>query len=771
MKKLLILFSLIVLTNFVKGQTINYETKPTINTKWQKFQNTDSLTNKCKVVDSVNQVFGEFLIQGTPVYIVDSNYFIALTEDAGDTMSLNGTYPTTHITIGGQSSLSDSLYLSYSDSTALNGFVHLGDTVHLSYTGGGGTGGADSTYIWLSGDSIHAFGNSITYGYYASVPDSFWVTRLGVSLNRNIHNLAVSGALVEDVAAYTFPVKINDHSISLVSIGTNDARGSFNDDNGKRIYENTLKETMYWLGIPDSSKVIGRQTSKITYYGTWDVSSAGQVYDIGAFSNTANDSAVYHFNGTGLIFTSLAYASGHSSGTYDLYIDNVKYNSYNTDDGFAWSSLSYDYRPRVIEIDGLTLGDHTLKMVNTSNQYVFLAWLAPMPFSFSNILPSVYVGNIIKQTAASYITHGGSDAIIGEFNNIIKDAIADVARRGINATEVDECSVINTATDLYVDGLHPIDAGHRKIANAFYETMNMVEQPREKTLSTINPNIISNETSITFKTKEGTTGEYAEQANIHNNKMKFTIDTLQIGNSYLVDSLGYLLVYSRGFFERPTLIDTFSIRPDDVTGLLAWFKADSLVTDAGGGVVSDWGDCSGNNNDMTQGTVGARPSIIAAQLNGKPVIRMDGNNDKMDLTTPINVGTYTLFYVAKYTKVNGDANVLFGNAGTAYSCIFYNNAFDIRGTSGDNTITTSTLKNSYDYARINSTSNNITLYTGGISLGSVNPNGNLIIDGIGEFSADTYRWTGDIVEWFIFDSNLNAQTCQQLENYLKNKYY
>lgn len=59
-----------------------------------------------------------------------------------------------------------------------------------------------------------------------------------------------------------------------------------------------------------------------------------------------------------------------------------------------------------------------------------------------------------------------------------------------------------------------------------------------------------------------------------------------------------------------------------------WLDDSTGVTDVSG-AASQWDDKSGNGLHFTQSTAGARPTILAAELNGRRVLRFDGTSDFM----------------------------------------------------------------------------------------------------------------------------------------------
>lgn len=68
------------------------------------------------------------------------------------------------------------------------------------------------------------------------------------------------------------------------------------------------------------------------------------------------------------------------------------------------------------------------------------------------------------------------------------------------------------------------------------------------------------------------------------------------------------------------------------TGLQFWFKADTGVTDAGGGAVSNWADQSGNGRDLVQAVGAQRPVITTGPMGAlasTAIIALDATNHNM----------------------------------------------------------------------------------------------------------------------------------------------
>src|SRR6185503_14725525 len=76
-------------------------------------------------------------------------------------------------------------------------------------------------------------------------------------------------------------------------------------------------------------------------------------------------------------------------------------------------------------------------------------------------------------------------------------------------------------------------------------------------------------------------------------------------------------------------ISQAQVLPNQITDLIAWLSADSLVTYDPGFFVSVWGDRTGNGNDASQINPANQPSFITSEplLNGKPSIHFNSANN------------------------------------------------------------------------------------------------------------------------------------------------
>jgi hypothetical protein len=80
--------------------------------------------------------------------------------------------------------------------------------------------------------------------------------------------------------------------------------------------------------------------------------------------------------------------------------------------------------------------------------------------------------------------------------------------------------------------------------------------------------------------------------------------------------------------------------------LQLWLRSDDGV-DTLNGTVSNWHDQSGNGNDAIQSMAYRQPLLVNNELNGKPVLRFDGWDDKLGFTGTTPMSQFTLFIVVK----------------------------------------------------------------------------------------------------------------------------
>lgn len=229
--------------------------------------------------------------------------------------------------------------------------------------------------------------------------------------------------------------------------------------------------------------------------------------------------------------------------------------------------------------------------------------------------------------------------------------------------------------------------------------------------------------------------------------------------------------------------------PDDLSGLVQWFKADSLAL-SDGTAVATWTAAVGGN--ASQATSGKRPVFKTAIWNGQPVIRFDGSDDVLTFAAlGSTLSTYTIVAVARPDVTNAPRLLLSRNSAGYDDDI-------IIGVDSDDAFTTNTLMSASVHAAATSTRTvvesaapsiavpelTVVRYDGsalGIRQGTANETQVLVASAVIKSSgtwavgANTdsaaYRyWDGDIAEIAIYNRCLSLNEIASMEAHLSGKY-
>ncbi|MHB9022786.1 MAG: Ig-like domain-containing protein [Armatimonadota bacterium] len=243
-----------------------------------------------------------------------------------------------------------------------------------------------------------------------------------------------------------------------------------------------------------------------------------------------------------------------------------------------------------------------------------------------------------------------------------------------------------------------------------------------------------------------------------------------------------------GTVDSNTATITVTITPNPVTAnLTLWLKADTGVTKDGNDKVSAWADQSGQGHDLTQSSDTLKPLYVASGINGEPVIRFDGSNDKIASAAVTLSQQHTVITVTKITSIASGSNGfifsyasttdntaevemgVFNSSGTYRFRMRYPNLDTWNHTDNTMSIANPVLMTMWH----NSTT--ARAYLAGTQLGADKTASTAFSTTnrcfrLGMHTSAGQYLNGDIAEIFVYDAALSDNDRQKTEMYLRNKY-
>lgn len=306
---------------------------------------------------------------------------------------------------------------------------------------------------------MKAFGDSITKG--SAVFKSF-PSIIAQAKSWAISNFGIDGAQAADIADSVYGNSVAAGDIRIIAVGENDQRTNGGDTTKQTFFSLIHKALVAFSAIADSNKIFGNSAS-VNYSAGW----VDGLWGFGKYTNAASATATFQFTGSTLYLGMIL--SDPWTGTFSVKVDGVVVaTGSSAASGKISTVLGRVWAPMLVRISGLSIGQHTVIITNTSaggsNNYIAFDWAAAPSAD-----AKVYVGEITKMTSSGYSQYGGSDASVDLFNKLIGTTVGDLYSDGLDIHIVNSPIVPNS--DL-ADGLHPTQAGHQKIATNYINVMN-----------------------------------------------------------------------------------------------------------------------------------------------------------------------------------------------------------------------------------------------------------------------------------------------------------
>lgn len=236
-------------------------------------------------------------------------------------------------------------------------------------------------------------------------------------------------------------------------------------------------------------------------------------------------------------------------------------------------------------------------------------------------------------------------------------------------------------------------------------------------------------------------------------------------------------VFSRTDYVWAGWGNTNAFQPDDLPGLRLWLRADAGVQTNGSGGVTNWTDQSGVGNSVSQSVASNRPAMVAASLNGRPVVRFQrAERDHLVRASPdlpSGASPRTLIVAARNLTAPGGAYPFACGENSSNRVFALDLSPDIRVVGFENDHDTGLDADTVPhlYAIVYDGTNVAPYADGAPGIASARTyhttSTNLIL---GNFTFGEFHYDGDIAEVLMYDRALNAAELNRIGYHLGQKY-
>lgn len=183
--------------------------------------------------------------------------------------------------------------------------------------------------------------------------------------------------------------------------------------------------------------------------------------------------------------------------------------------------------------------------------------------------------------------------------------------------------------------------------------------------------------------------------------------------------------------------------------------------------VGTWLDQSGNGRHLTAPADNQRPILKLAIQNGRPVVRLDGSDDKMVFAASLTLNDYSFFIVQKSSNDGmffGGPNdqVRIGDSGNNRLSLYRGGAFVV-----SNTLTNP--RTEYSLVEYHRTGTSVSFFEDGVAKGTASLSGTHSLDDLGSTGPYNYL-AGDLCEILVFPHEQGPNARAEVRSYLNGRW-
>lgn len=330
--------------------------------------------------------------------------------------------------------------------------------------------------IVLDALTLTTLGDSITAGSGASdfngtiSPAKGYAPLLAAHYGWALNNTGRSGEAVSDQGNESFAQTPARGSVYTLFLGTNDKILNAADNLNREINTASghLAELLQLAIRQDANKVRGQSMTVLA--GSWsNLTSGTDAHGVASSTNGSALEAVVEGRHVVLV----GWWNALQTGQFAVSIDLKSVGTFNATP-FGSQTLGnggVEYGPFALVFSDLPKGKHKVRIAVTSAtdaaKVVRVSFVAGLDGVVDHTNPLVAVGNLHEFTDAGNTAQGVTYGRNERLNNIIAGNIAICQKLGLNVVPVEVYDTLDPATDCPTDGIHPNDAGHVKLKNAF----------------------------------------------------------------------------------------------------------------------------------------------------------------------------------------------------------------------------------------------------------------------------------------------------------------
>jgi len=325
-------------------------------------------------------------------------------------------------------------------------------------------------------DTLRGVGDSITEGSNASSAANRWLNLYHAALATNtLVNGGVGGTQIVDQTTddrssarnQTYLTGVTPTDYWAMFTGYNDLRYHGTNATALAQYERSLRAAIAWMSRT-TANIKQASDAAWTYSASW---SAATICNIGTkFRSASGATASISVSGTAITVAYVNRWGLADGGTFTVTIDGTLVGTIDTNvgssSGYGGASPSR-YNIQAERYAGLSSGSHTVEIATTSAGTVQLAFVCG---TGDTDKPAVRIGAPIKMASDGYTSNSpynnGSDVAVEMYSTVIRKLVYEARLDGRDVKFADSNTYF-TLANMDTDKVHPTDAGHVQLKDAF----------------------------------------------------------------------------------------------------------------------------------------------------------------------------------------------------------------------------------------------------------------------------------------------------------------